>query len=212
MLNLRNKKGAIELSITGIVVLIIAITVLGLILGFVRGYFKKAAEGVETPLKEIEDTVKRQLESSGRTVIISPEDVELKSGSSKEVFLGARNLQSSPEAPRICHLIGVYCLSPFTGESCTEQGNDVLVAGRSPESPEAVTGSASWFSLLKSNPDIDNLGSFVQKATMKVPRAVKPDTYDMELRLFYDTGLQPCTQASGNWEQVDSYRFSLTIK
>ena len=40
---MRNKKGALALSINAIVILIIAITMLGLALGFTRGMFGKAA-------------------------------------------------------------------------------------------------------------------------------------------------------------------------
>ena len=42
-----NKKGALELSINAIVILIIAITMLGLGLGFVRGMFGKISTQVE---------------------------------------------------------------------------------------------------------------------------------------------------------------------
>lgn len=42
-----NKKAAIELSVTAIVVLILAIVILGLALGFIKGMFGKAAKGIE---------------------------------------------------------------------------------------------------------------------------------------------------------------------
>ena len=49
MYNRRKKKGSMELSVNSIVILVIAIVVMGLILGFIREQFKKAGSNPILP-------------------------------------------------------------------------------------------------------------------------------------------------------------------
>ena len=79
-----DKKGALELSINAIVILIIAITMLGLGLGFVRGMFGKASgqfeelTGAEVPV----DTVTESPHGKATGVLVR----NWKSKSLKKVF------------------------------------------------------------------------------------------------------------------------------
>ena len=52
-----NKKAAIELSVGTIIILIIAVTVLGLILGFTTGMFEKATTPLDEKLMEENEPV-----------------------------------------------------------------------------------------------------------------------------------------------------------
>jgi len=68
---MRNKKGALALSINAIVILIIAITMLGLALGFTRGMFgkistqieEKVSEEPEPPIPTVSDPITMSRES-----------------------------------------------------------------------------------------------------------------------------------------------------
>jgi hypothetical protein len=208
-----NRRGAIELSITGIVVLIIAITVLGLILGFVRNYFKSVGERVEAPIKEIEETVKNQLAASGKTIALSPEDIDISKGQLKDIWIGTRNLFSADDSEKtsVCHRLEFSCLQPFTGQECVPgQPLPTFIGGldANGEKPQS-----NWFTSILARLDIENLGFLVRQAKLKIPVNIKPDTYEMEARLYSSNPKAPCSENPG-WDEspVDRLRFTLTVK
>ena len=89
----KNKKGDLSLSINAIVVLILAITMLGLGLAFLRGTFKKTTE----QFSEVSGTVKEQLideiKSKNEKLFIRGEpEIDMKVGETKEVFYGIKNV------------------------------------------------------------------------------------------------------------------------
>ena len=95
-----NKKGSLELSINAIVILILAITMLGLGLAFMKGIFGKAT----AEFSEVTGTVKKQMidqmKESGKIVDISSPRVEIKAGGDKkQVYVAFKNDQegTSPE-------------------------------------------------------------------------------------------------------------------
>jgi len=95
------KKASLNLSINAIVILILAITMLGLGLAFMRNIFGKATE----EFQEVSGTVKKQMidqmKESTKIVDLSRPKVELKTGDSTQIFIGFKNDGSDPEAFQI---------------------------------------------------------------------------------------------------------------
>ena len=87
----RSKKGSLNLSINAIVVLILAITMLGLGLSFMRNIFGSATQEFE----EVGGTVKKQMidqmKESTRIVDISRPKIDIKAGEHSQVFIGFKN-------------------------------------------------------------------------------------------------------------------------
>ncbi|TKJ17738.1 hypothetical protein CEE44_04360 [Candidatus Woesearchaeota archaeon B3_Woes] len=87
----RNKRAALNLSINAIVVLILAITMLGLGLSFMRNIFGSATQEFE----EVGGTVRKQMidqmKESDNTVDLSRPKVELKAGEETQIFIGFKN-------------------------------------------------------------------------------------------------------------------------
>ncbi|TKJ17737.1 hypothetical protein CEE44_04355 [Candidatus Woesearchaeota archaeon B3_Woes] len=87
----RNKKGGLNLSINAIVVLILAITMLGLGLSFMRNIFGSATKEFE----EVGGTVKKQMidqmKESDKVFDLSRPKVELKAGEDTQIFIGFKN-------------------------------------------------------------------------------------------------------------------------
>jgi hypothetical protein len=85
------KKGDLSLSINAIVILILAITMLGLGLAFMRNIFG----GATTELTKVSGTVEKQLieqmKAGTKALDISRPKVELKKGETDQVALGIRN-------------------------------------------------------------------------------------------------------------------------
>lgn len=94
-MNLRKlgKKADLSLSINAIVILILAITMLGLGLAFLRGTFKKTTE----QFAEVSGTVKEQIvdeiKSKGEKLFVrgSP-SIDIKRGETKDVYYGIKNV------------------------------------------------------------------------------------------------------------------------
>ena len=162
----KNKKGDLSLSINAIVVLILAITMLGLGLAFLRGTFKKTTE----QFAEVSGTVKEQIvdeiKSKGEKLFIRGEpEIDVKLGETKEIFFGVKNVLTGD--------------STFT---ITPGGTDATGCTR------ALGGEGSPANLitLKTLPDTGLLkqGDFaVLPLRIIVGSTAKADTYSCSLKL-----------------------------
>ncbi len=108
------KKADLSLSINSIVILILAITMLGLGLAFLRGTFSKTT----AQFAEVSDTVKSQIsdeiKSSGEKLYVrgTPE-IDVKRGETKEIYYGIKNVLTDTTTFNI----KVNCTRSMTGLS-----------------------------------------------------------------------------------------------
>ncbi len=198
-----NKKGALELSITAIVVLIIAITVLGLAIFFIKNLFKGGTEIFTGELAKIKEQLRKNLEESGELVVLSKgTELEVKRGERFEFHIGARNTASEPR----CFRIAIECEKPFTtGEFCTDS-NNVVVGGMNDRS-ELPAAGANWFPRLLSEFEVAGNEIAVSPATLQVATA-RPDTYLMGLKVYQ--GDADCTSVQSWTEQTKRFHVILS--
>jgi len=93
---MKNKKSSLTLSINAIVVMILAITLLGLGLGFIKKQFSSATNQFDTVNQETATTMIKDLESSGDMVTMSMREFNIESGKPMEFYLAVRNTGSAP--------------------------------------------------------------------------------------------------------------------
>ncbi len=86
-----NKKGSLNLSINAIVILILAITMLGLGLAFIRNIFGSATEEFEDIGGEVKKQMIEEMKASDDVVELSRPKVELKAGASTQLYIGFKN-------------------------------------------------------------------------------------------------------------------------
>lgn len=88
-----SKKGSLELSINSIVILILAITMLGLGLTFMNKLFGGTVEKFDKITGSIDQETKRKITDDLETnrVILSPDTVKIKKGSKQTLYLGVKN-------------------------------------------------------------------------------------------------------------------------
>lgn len=194
-----NKKGALELSITAIVVLIIAITVLGLAIFFIKNLFKGGTEIFTTELAKIKGELRKNLEESGELVVMSKgTELEVKRGSPFEFHIGARN--TAPDTR--CFRVAIKCSKPFTtGETCPELVGGMTADGLTPNPGE------NWFPRLLSEVDVSANDIAISPATLQIANA-RPDTYLMEL--IVAQGDTDCTNAQQWSEQTKRFHIVLS--
>lgn len=188
-----NKKAALELSITAIVVLIIAITVLGLGIGFIKKLFGAGTEQISGELAKIKQTIKEQVRTGGELLVFSvPEEVQI--GKPKGTFVGVRNTADNPAGDRVCFRVEVRCIKPFTPNSyCDPRAgrNNIAVGGYDMENNEYVSGNTNWFKSILGEFDLRDFEGDVYDAEMLV-RGVKPDSYAMEINVYKELDNKNC--------------------
>jgi len=199
-----DKKGALELSITAIVVLIIAITVLGLAISFIKKEFGAGTELVTKELTNIKEQLKEQVRTGGELLVFSvPEQVSI--GKPQGVIIGVRNTAANTEGDNVCFRVEVNCIKPFTpGAQCaSDVQGPVAVGGYDPDNAwEPVIGNHNWFRSILGEFDLKNYEGDVYDATMLVKDA-KPDSYQMEIVVYKEPGDRDCTmQQFGDKQQA----------
>ncbi len=87
----RTKKASLNMSISTIVVLILAMTLLGFGLMFIRGIFSKAGNQFEQVSGDVEKTLKERLTETNERVVMMQEDFEGKKGTTLKTYFALRN-------------------------------------------------------------------------------------------------------------------------
>ena len=90
------KKASLQLSINAIVVLILAITMLGLGLGFMRNLFSSGEKQFERASDAVEKEVLEQMKESGKDIEFNRPVIKVKAGEKEQVWLGFRNQGDAP--------------------------------------------------------------------------------------------------------------------
>lgn len=104
-----SKKGSLEIGINTIVILVIAMVLLGLGIGFIRNLFQNAGE-----LPELIDTDQLGTQpTSSDPILISPSAIEVKAGDSKEVRVGVYN---NKETSRDFEITVDQCMGPANNQ------------------------------------------------------------------------------------------------
>lgn len=86
-----NKKAGMQISINAIVILILAITVLGIGLGFIRGMFSQTIGQLGEVSKDIENDMINRIRDSDERLVLREENIEIKKSGEKTIYFGIRN-------------------------------------------------------------------------------------------------------------------------
>ena len=88
-------KGDLSLSINAIVILILAITMLGLGLAFLRGTFKKTTGEFTKVSETIKNQIEDEIRSSNAKLTFNTFEVTIGRGSSQDLFYGIKNVENT---------------------------------------------------------------------------------------------------------------------
>ena len=121
------KRGSLNLSINAIVVLILAITMLGLGLAFMRNIFGGATEEFQQTTGEIEKQMIEQMKDSNKEISLNRPKIDIKMGDKQQIFIGLKNDQQDTIGytigPIDCEALG----GPSSALGCSV-GEDVDIA------------------------------------------------------------------------------------
>ena len=114
------KKASLNLSINAIVVLILAITMLGLGLTFMRNIFGGATKEFTKVSGEVEKQMIEQMKETNKVVSLSRPKLDVKVGEKEQIFIGLKNDEQSDKTFVI---EGIICNSLGAGDlQCSSDG------------------------------------------------------------------------------------------
>ncbi len=90
----RNKKAAMELSINAIVIVVLAFTLLGLGLVFIRGQFKSLGGTTDTINEQIKQQVLDDLRTGNKKLSFPTNELTVAAGDSTDFAIGVKNTDS----------------------------------------------------------------------------------------------------------------------
>src|SRR3989338_6840926 len=90
------KRGGLDLSIQTIVIVVLAMTLLGLGLGFIRNQFKNLSETTISVQDQIRQQILDDLRVGNKKLSFPTGNVLLSSGDSKDLAVGVQNLEDQP--------------------------------------------------------------------------------------------------------------------
>jgi len=86
-----NKRASLEISIQAIVIVVLAMTILGLGLGFVRGLFKNISGTTDQVTEQVKQKILDDLVTGDKKVSFPTTEITLDKGSSTVLTVGVRN-------------------------------------------------------------------------------------------------------------------------
>lgn len=92
---LSNKKASLEISIQAIVIVVLAMTLLGLGLGFIKGMFGRINPLTEDVTEHVKQQVLEDLRSGDKKISFPQSEIVIERGSSKVLTLGIKNKETS---------------------------------------------------------------------------------------------------------------------
>src|SRR3989338_10120612 len=87
-----SKKASLEISIQAIVIVVLAMTLLGLGLGFIKGMFGKIGGLTDSAFGKIDEQLQRDLVSSNEKLVFSQTKIAVERGKSVLLGWGIKNL------------------------------------------------------------------------------------------------------------------------
>ncbi len=184
-MNALNKKGAIEITATAIVVLIIAIVVLGSMIYFIKQFFGETTGLIQEQLESVKQNLRKTITDARVSVAFDfGEELKLERGKEKTVFLAMKNNYGGKKG-KVCYRVGVKCERAFSPDNkcpSSPSQNDVYVGGYNFNSGTKtfVTPANRWFTSILPDWNVKNNEIDIEPARIQMTRGT-PDTYLMEL-------------------------------
>ena len=91
-----NKRASLEISIQAIVIVVLAMTILGLGLGFVRGFFKNISSTTEDVTEQVRQKILDDLITGDKKISFPKTEVSIDKGGSTVLSIGVRNKENQP--------------------------------------------------------------------------------------------------------------------
>ncbi len=196
-----SKKAALELSINAIVVLILAITILGLGIAFIRGQFGALQEQFSSVSGEVKTELINKIKGSGELLVFNRAELDVQVGRKQSLFFGIKNNREK----KVCTATTVRCLKALKPSNQKYCVGDPVKKITPQLSNGGITGGAGctttakcqkWFNVLTPI-DIEQGEVGVFPMEVQISDA-KPDTYLMKVEVLVSSANLDCSELENN--------------
>ena len=166
-----NKKASLEISIQAIVIVVLAMTLLGLGLGFVKGLFGNITDISKATFDKIADQLNRDLVNSNEKLVFSQTKITLERGKSILLGWGIKNDGTAK--------LNYY--AEFTAITCPDSNGNPSTC--------AAGDITNWFTYkpkTASNPtpySVEAAGQKVERVDLQIPKTNNPGLYLIEVAM-----------------------------
>ena len=171
-----NKRASLEISIQAIVIVVLAMTLLGLGLGFIRGMFKNIGSTTEDVTEQVRQKILDDLISGDKKISFPKTDITIDKGSSTVLSVGIKNKNNAP----------LYYKMQFNPISYTS-ADGTQVGQFNIETPR-------WFQLSENTFKLDPAESDVRNVRLNIPRTVPSGSYFLTFDVLDTDTTQYCAQ------------------
>jgi len=177
-----SRKASLELSISAIVIVILAMTLLGLGLAFIKNVFSNTEELSASTFERVSDQLQKNLADSDEKLIFSQYKISIEGGSSSLLGWGIRNDKGSK----------MNYWAEFTAIKCPSA------------CPSKEELNSQWLTF-KYNPGGNDLSLLydapandlsIKRVDLSAPRAAAPGLYLIGLSVYEEKGLEDEKYAS----------------
>lgn len=206
-----NKKAALELSINAVVILILAVTILSLGIGFIRSQFGALTERFTEVSAEIKSELINKIRETGELLVFNRVEIEIKLGKPADFYIGIKNTAPNVNdaTKPVCFIPAIKCIRALNG-ACFDGRNNIYVGGSDMNLGVGNPPETKWFSLF---PEVDiRTGEVgVYPVTLQIAQAV-PDTYLMEFEVYkYQDGSDCSAGGSVDERPYQSKQFFIKL-
>jgi len=159
------KRASLEISIQAIVIIVLAMTLLGLGLGFIRGLFGRTTSLAEDVSEQVRQKILDDLITGDKKVSFPKTDINIDKGGSTILTVGVRNKKDTP----------LHYKMIFTAISGPEN------------QPIGADSLESWFQYAKNQPyTVPSADAEVRNIRLSVPTAVSSGSYFLTFDVIDD--------------------------
>ena len=159
-----NKKASLEISIQAIVIVVLAMTLLGLGLGFIRGLFKNISSTTEDVTEQVRQKILDDLITGDKKVSFPKTEIIIDKGGSVVLTVGVRNKKDTP-------LHYKMRFTPISG----------------PDGAPFSIDNPSWFQFAQNQVyTLTSADSEVRNIRLSIPTAVSSGSYSLTFDVVDD--------------------------
>ena len=169
-----NKRASLEISIQAIVIVVLAMTLLGLGLGFVRNMFKNISSTTEDVTEQVRQKILDDLITGDKKISFPKSEVVIDKGGSAILSVGIRNKNNGP-----LHYRMKFTPLSYTSSDGTETSNIFSI-----ETPRWFQFAGEAFTLAQADSEVRNI-------RLNIPKSVASGSYFLTFDVIDDYGASP---------------------
>src|SRR3989338_1390866 len=155
-----SKTASLEISVQAIVIVVLAMTLLGLGLGFVRNLLTDISSTTEDVQAQVKQRILDDLITNDKKLSFPKTEIRIDKGESEVLTVGLRNKKDTPLS---YYLTFTFIAVPTTGSGATTAGTTQL---------NDATAIKEWFQYDDSPTQIPSADSAVRSVRLTVPTSV----------------------------------------